>query len=68
MTRELEETRRRAERAEADVAALRQVLRKVPHGGGDHTDFCRMENEGLPPREDSLCHCHVALIRRALAK
>ncbi|MBF0215162.1 MAG: hypothetical protein HQM00_16645 [Magnetococcales bacterium] len=63
---ELAEARRRLARAEAEIHTLRQLLYGVPHGRGDHTDFCRMENAGLPPSDDAHCRCHVASIRRAL--
>ncbi|MBF0629047.1 MAG: hypothetical protein HQL91_12590 [Magnetococcales bacterium] len=63
---ELAETRRRIARAEGELQVLRQVLRRVPHGRGDHTDFCRMENEGLPPPNDEACRCHVAMVRKCL--
>lgn len=46
--------------------ALRQVLLRVPHGTGDHTDLCRMQNEGLPPMDDKKCHCHVGRVRAAI--
>ncbi|MBF0163207.1 MAG: hypothetical protein HQL97_09990 [Magnetococcales bacterium] len=65
---ELAEARRRLARAEAEVQLLRQVLRSIPHGRGDHTDFCRMENEGLPPVDEAHCRCYVAAIRKALGR
>lgn len=65
---ELTEARRRLARAEGEVQRLRQVLRRIPHGHGDHTDLCRMENEGLPPSDDAHCHCHVAMVRRSLKR
>ncbi|MBF0272077.1 MAG: hypothetical protein HQL98_08455 [Magnetococcales bacterium] len=65
---ELAEARRRVARAEGELENLRQVLRCIPHGRGDHTDFCRMENEGLPPVDDAHCCCHVAMIRKYLKR
>ncbi|MBF0613893.1 MAG: hypothetical protein G8237_12575 [Magnetococcales bacterium] len=65
---ELADARRRLARAEEEVRHLRQVLRRIPHGRGDHTDFCRMENEGLPPADDARCHCHVSWIRKSLKR
>lgn len=46
---------------------LYQALLKVPCGTGDHTDLCRMHNDGLPPLDNERCHCHVGLVRVALA-
>lgn len=68
LQQELDETRERALRAEADARTLRHLLIRVPHGSGDHTDLCRMANEGLPPTDPELCRCHVALVRNALMK
>ncbi|MBF0308342.1 MAG: hypothetical protein HQL56_02275, partial [Magnetococcales bacterium] len=48
-------------------AALLRLLRRVPHGEGDHTDLCRHAQGGLTPVPDASCRCHVAGIRRALA-
>lgn len=56
---QLEESQRMAH-------ALRKVLQSVPHGMGDHTDLCRMSNEGVAPADDLQCRCHVARIRAAL--
>ena len=56
----------RAEKAEATVLCLRQALRRVPRGMGDHTDLCRMENNGTPPRTIRDCRCHVGPVRQAL--
>ena len=47
---------------------LRQVLSSVPHGTGDHTDLCRMHNEGRSPRREQQCHCHVGRILAALRR
>ena len=58
----------RAEKAELIARNLRQVLLKVPHGTGDHTDLCRMQNEGLPPMDDHKCRCHVGRVRMAIQK
>ncbi|MBF0097180.1 MAG: hypothetical protein HQM04_11865 [Magnetococcales bacterium] len=63
---ELAQALARAERAEKLAHELRQLLQAVPHGLGDHTDFCRLQHGGVPPRDDSVCHCHVGKIRRAL--
>lgn len=46
--------------------ALRQVLLSVPHGTGDHTDFCRLHNEGISPSEEDKCRCHVGRVCAAL--
>ncbi|MBF0161519.1 MAG: hypothetical protein HQL88_04450 [Magnetococcales bacterium] len=56
---QLEAARERAE-------ALRRVLLSVPHGTGDHTDLCRMHNEGISPRDEQQCRCHVGRICAAL--
>lgn len=56
----------RMEKAEHTARALRQVLMRVPHGTGDHTDLCRMQNEGLPPMKEQNCHCHVGQVRAAI--
>lgn len=58
--------RARAEKAEKVAHALRHALLQVPHGTGDHTDLCRMHNEGLPPMQDEHCHCHVGKVRAAI--
>ncbi len=42
--------------------ALRQVLQSVPHGTGDHTDLCRMQNEGISPADEEKCRCHVGRV------
>ncbi|MBF0172553.1 MAG: hypothetical protein HQL83_03790 [Magnetococcales bacterium] len=47
---------------------LYQALIKVPRGMGDHTDLCRMHNQGLPPADDHLCRCHVGPVRAALVR
>ncbi|MBF0182252.1 MAG: hypothetical protein HQM03_19730 [Magnetococcales bacterium] len=54
------------QRLEAQVRELRELLRRIPHSLGDHTDLCRMANDGLPPRENERCRCHVAPILQAL--
>ena len=56
----------RAEKAEKMAFALRQVLLRVPHGTGDHTDLCRMQNEGMAPMDDQNCRCHVGRIRAVI--
>ena len=56
----------RAEKAEQMALALRQVLLRVPHGTGDHTDLCRMQNEGMAPMDDQNCRCHVGRIRTVI--
>ncbi|MEO5345329.1 MAG: hypothetical protein H7834_02985 [Magnetococcus sp. YQC-9] len=65
---ELAEARRHLARVEGELQLMRQVLRSIPHGQGDHTDFCRMENEGLPPVDDAHCRCYVAAVRKALGR
>ncbi|OSM02522.1 hypothetical protein MAIT1_02676 [Magnetofaba australis IT-1] len=47
---------------------LRHVLMRVPHGHGDHSDRCRMANDGLAPSAPDQCQCHVAEIRAVLAQ
>ncbi len=44
----------------------RSVLQKVPHSRGDHTDRCRMENGGMPPKDPKDCHCHVGPVNLML--
>ncbi|MEG3637759.1 hypothetical protein [Magnetococcus sp. PR-3] len=51
-----------------NLQQLRKVLLQVPHGPGDHSDLCRMHNQGLAPKEDDHCHCHVGAIRQILAQ
>lgn len=46
---------------------LYQALVRVPCGTGDHTDLCRMHNQGLPPLDHDRCRCHVGIVRTALA-
>lgn len=46
---------------------LYQALLKVPRGMGDHTDLCRMKNNGLPPTQDTACQCHVGPVRKAIS-
>ncbi|MBF0125084.1 MAG: hypothetical protein HQL60_07095 [Magnetococcales bacterium] len=50
----------------AQVVAATQILLRVPHGQGDHTDHCRFYNGGLPPTGQQRCHCHVSLVQKAL--
>ncbi|MBF0140305.1 MAG: hypothetical protein HQL74_08490 [Magnetococcales bacterium] len=49
------------------LETLYLALIKVPCGTGDHTDLCRMHNNGLPPLDNDRCHCHVGPVRAALA-
>ncbi|MBF0185652.1 MAG: hypothetical protein HQM06_14875 [Magnetococcales bacterium] len=65
---ELAQAIARAERAEQIAHELYQVLLAVPHGLGDHTDLCRLQHAGVPPRDDQTCHCHVGKISTALKK
>ncbi|MBF0437988.1 MAG: hypothetical protein HQL93_02590 [Magnetococcales bacterium] len=67
MTEDALELIHQVAQAQAHVRALQQVLSRIPHGRGDHTDLCRMANEGMPPVDNDHCQCHVALIRKALA-
>ncbi|MBF0186492.1 MAG: hypothetical protein HQL50_01045 [Magnetococcales bacterium] len=50
----------------ARMALMRKALLYTPHGLGDHTDRCRMENGGAGPGRLNDCICHVALIDKAL--
>ncbi|MBF0447513.1 MAG: hypothetical protein HQL67_04865 [Magnetococcales bacterium] len=52
---------------EQRCAAYRDVLLRVPHSRGDHSDLCRMKNEGQPPPTADQCHCHVGLVSAALS-
>lgn len=56
----------RAEKAEATVKMLRKVLSGVPHSTGDHSDLCRMHNDGRAPRDETKCLCHVGKVKEAL--
>ncbi|MEO5363140.1 MAG: hypothetical protein H7838_05900 [Magnetococcus sp. DMHC-8] len=56
----------RAVAAERMAQALRQVLMSVPHGTGDHTDLCRLHNDGISPADEQKCRCHVGRICAAL--
>lgn len=68
LQQELQMAEQHIAQVEAKVAALKKVLYRVPHASGDHTDLCRMENAGLPPKDINHCHCHVALVRQSLSK
>ncbi|MBF0584090.1 MAG: hypothetical protein HQL80_07645 [Magnetococcales bacterium] len=57
-----------AEKYQRMAQALREVLLSVPHGMGDHTDLCRLQNEGVAPADDRHCHCHVGRVRAALQR
>lgn len=63
---ELDLVRQHLAQVENEVKELRNLLQHVPHGRGDHTDFCRMANDGLPPEQNEHCRCHVAMIRKTL--
>ncbi|HIJ83289.1 MAG: hypothetical protein HW380_3326 [Magnetococcales bacterium] len=52
---------------QGQMELLYQALIKVPCGTGDHTDLCRMHNQGLPPLDNDQCRCHVGAVRIALA-
>ncbi|MEO5340749.1 MAG: hypothetical protein H7837_09595 [Magnetococcus sp. MYC-9] len=54
------------EAARGMAQALRRVLQSVPHGTGDHTDLCRLHNEGIAPDDEQKCRCHVGRVRAAL--
>jgi hypothetical protein len=54
--------------AQQMARALRQILASVPHGTGDHTDLCRMQNEGISPSDEAKCQCHVGRVCAALRK
>ncbi|MBF0461580.1 MAG: hypothetical protein HQL87_09305 [Magnetococcales bacterium] len=62
MTSKTEEALAQAAASRQMAEALRQVLQLVPHGMGDHTDLCRMQNEGRAPVEEQNCQCHVGRV------
>lgn len=62
----LQQSATRAEKAEHAARALRQELLLVPHGTGDHTDLCRMQNDGSAPMAEKNCRCHVGRVRAAI--
>ncbi|MBF0160411.1 MAG: hypothetical protein HQL58_12915 [Magnetococcales bacterium] len=62
----IEQLRQDNKALQEQVAAALRILLRVPHGQGDHTDYCRFQNGGLPPTGQQPCHCHVSLVQRAL--
>jgi hypothetical protein len=53
---------------EAQCESYREALSKVPHSRGDHTDLCRMNNDGQVPKDAESCCCHVGKVTAALKR
>ncbi|ABK44867.1 hypothetical protein Mmc1_2367 [Magnetococcus marinus MC-1] len=52
--------------SQQQIEQLRKTLLQIPHGNGDHSDYCRMQNNGLAPKQGEHCHCHVKAIQETL--